>query len=81
MIDSPGIIDFDSHRIARLRRRAEAIGLGLLESPTAHGRYALYSHDRRLYVVPGGSRVRAPRLTLTDVDAALSDIESRLEPV
>jgi hypothetical protein len=81
MIDSPGIIDFDRHRVVRLRRRAEAIGLGLLESPTAHGRYALYSHDRRLYVVPGGLRARAPRLTLTDVEATLSAIESRLKPV
>jgi hypothetical protein len=75
------VIDFDAHRVARLRRRAEAIGLGLLESPTAQGRYALYSHDRRRYVAPGGLRARAPRLTLAEVEATLSAIESRLKPV
>ena len=81
MNDGAGIIDFDRHRLARLRRRAEAIGLGLLDSPTARDRYALYSHDRRLYVAPGGLRVRAPRMSLTDVEVTLSAIESRLKPV
>ncbi len=75
------MIDFDAHRVARLRRRAEAVGLGLLESRAAPGHYVLYSYDRRLYVAADGLRKRAPQLTLTDVDLALCGIESRLQPV
>lgn len=73
------VVDFDAVRLSRLRVRAEAMGVGVVESTP--GRYAVYSYDRESYVTERGLQDEAPRLTLAEVDTTLSDIESRLKRI
>ncbi len=72
------VIDFGAARLSRLRRRAAARGLEIVESASRPDAYSLYSHDLRTDVIPGDRPSRRRDLSLTEVAAILNDMDSRL---